>query len=271
MGDTLDSIVDQMVKPGQNAVDVAREAARQAAYQLAASRHAQTLAQQAAQLRQGMSILGMGMEAAMDHARVLFAQQWARAGAATAPLWRMVTIRTGVGIWSSLTSISAPGTSVAATISGAGALGIIGVTGVVAVGSWLMLGLGYYEARKWARQEGTRIGFARGFVMGILNWKWHHAVDHFAVRHVVRSNPMDHQVEVQRALGNNEGLKQGFAVGSSASEEKKKAYRILLRHLAGRTHTGEWSRNWDMAALQQRNYVHDLVAAGFKSGVISIE
>jgi hypothetical protein len=219
-----------------------------------------------------MQVLGVGMEAAIDHARVLFAQNWAKAGAATAPLWRTVTIRTGVGIWSSLTSISAPGTSIPATISGVGALGIIGVTGVVAVGTWLMLGLGYYEARKWARQEGTKIGFARGFVMGVLGWQWNHAFNHFGIRHVLRTNTMDYQVDVQRALGNNEGLKQGFSVGSSASDEKRKAYRVLLRHLAGGTvHTGEWSRNWDMAARQQRDYVHDLVEAGLKWGIITVE
>ena len=271
MDETLESIVDKMVNPGQNGVDVARQVAQQLAYEVAAARHAQTLAQQAAAFRQGMGLLGLGMEASMAQARVLFAQQWAKAGAATAPVWRMVTIRTGAGIWSSLSSISAPGTSAAATAAGAGALGIIAVTGVVAVGTWLMLGLGYYEARIWAKQEGARIGFARGFVMGILGWDWKQAFDHFGVRNVVKTNAIDVQVDVQRALGNNEGLRRGFALGTSADEPKKKAYRILLRHLAGHVHTGEWSRNWDEAALQQRNYVHDLVEAGLKSGVIAAE
>src|SRR5262249_34027284 len=44
------------------------------------------------------------------------------------------------------------------------------VVGMVAV--QVALGAPYYEAREAAKTEQTEIGFGRGFVMGLLEWKW---------------------------------------------------------------------------------------------------
>jgi hypothetical protein len=54
-----------------------------------------------------------------------------------------------------------------------------GVPLVAAVGVWVALGSGYYQAREEAKKEESMSGFSQGFVMGILGWKWTHVIGLF--------------------------------------------------------------------------------------------
>ena len=202
-----------------------------------------------------------------------FASQSAQA----APLWRWVRV---VGPqWTE----AVRGTSMVATVQGAAGLAVtMGIPLVVAVGSWVMLGAGYYQARKEIRQKGYMSGFSQGFTMGVLKWTWEQAVQGFAVKFVIRKNVWDSVMDREEALGYNEGLIKGWAAGSAVWEtwydknqnkvvDKKKDYRIALRRLANIHADGEWSRNPDEARLQQRNYVIELAAAGMRHGLIVME
>lgn len=207
---------------------------------------------------------------AVQQATLLFAQQ----SASTAPLWRWVRLP------GPLYGAAARGTSMAATVSGAGGLAVtLGIPIVVAVGVWVMLGSGYYQARKEIRRKGFMTGFSHGFTTGVLKWSWDLAVAHLAKPFVIRTNAFDPVMDREEALGYNEGLTKGWAVGSAVWEtfydsrldkvvDKKKSYRIALRRLAGRHDSGEWSRNWDEARLQQDNYVIELAGAGIRNGLI---
>jgi len=202
------------------------------------------------------------------------ANAFAARSATTAPIWRWVRVP------GPLYTQAVRGTSMAATMSGVGGLALTaGVPIAVAIGTWIALGSGYAAARKKIRRDGFMTGYSRGFVMGVLKWHWQHAVDRFGMRYVIRKNVWDGEMDRQEALGNNEGLRNGYAAGDGVPEtwydkdldkvvDKKKAYRIALRKAAGITAAGEWSRNWDEARLQQRNYVVELAAKGLKSGLI---
>jgi hypothetical protein len=200
-----------------------------------------------------------------------------RQAASTAPIWRWVRL-TGPQFVE-----AARGTSMAATTSGAGGLAsTLGIPIVVAVGSWVMLGAGYYQARQEVRQRGFMSGFSQGFTMGVLNWTWNQAVYRFAMPFPVRRNAFDSLADREEALGYNEGLTKGWAAGNGVPEtfydqkskqtiDPKKQYRIALRRLAGRTDSGSWSTNENEKRLQQRNYVIELAAAGVKNGLIVME
>jgi hypothetical protein len=253
MGDTLDSISDQARIAGpivSGAYTVAQAVARQAAQDFS-------------------GWLGAGMNAHVQWARWAFSQNWVRSAAATAPVWR--TVSATFSYWGVSTTVTAGGTSTGATVAGLGALGIIGASAVVAAGTWIMMGLGYYEARKWARQQGVLSGFSFGFVAGVSKWEWHHVAGIFAKRRAIATNRFDPAVNVQEALGNNEGLKNGFAFGASLPEEAKKFYRIVLRKLAGRHSAAPWSTNADEAYLQQRDYIIELAGAGRRANLIIAE
>src|SRR5262245_40690325 len=71
------------------------------------------------------------------------AAEFARQSASTAPLWRWVRVAGPQFVE------TAQGTSISATVSSvAGLATTLGIPLVVAVGSWVMLGAGYYQARK---------------------------------------------------------------------------------------------------------------------------
>ncbi len=200
------------------------------------------------------------------------AAEFARQSASTAPLWRWIRVPGPQLV------AAARGTSVAATISGAAGLATtLGIPLVVAAGTWVMLGAGYYQARQEVRQKGFMSGFSQGFVMGVLNWGWHHAVSLFAKRFVIRKNAFDPVMDREEALGYNEGLIKGWAAGAGVprrfmrDKDVRKAYRIALRRLADRRDTGPWSTNEDEARLQQSGYVIELAAAGVRHGLIVAE
>lgn len=190
------------------------------------------------------------------------ARELAPLAARTAPIWRWVRIA------GPMSDVVVRGTSGVATLGGAGSLALTaGVPIVVAAGVWVMLGSGYYQARQIARKNGVLTGFAQGFTMGILNWKWEQAVSRFGKRFVVNPNTFDPQASKEEAMGYNEGLVAGYAAGYASSDDMKKAFRITLRKLAGRTDSGDWSRNSDVAYQQQTSYVIQLSGAGRGKGL----
>jgi hypothetical protein len=200
------------------------------------------------------------------------AAEFARQAASTAPLWRWVSVAGPQFVE------TVQGTSMAATASSvAGLATTLGIPIVVAAGSWVMLGAGYYQARQEIRRAGFMSGFSHGFTTGVLNWSFGQAVRLFVKRFVIRRNKFDTVMDREEALGYNEGLIKGWGVGSGVPEklfahrsnqEKKKAYRIALRRLAKRHDSGPWSANEDMARLQQSGYVIELAAAGLRRGLI---
>ncbi len=194
------------------------------------------------------------------------ARELAPLAARTAPVWRWVRIA------GPLSNVAVRGTSVGASVAGAGGLALTaGVPIVVAAGVWVMLGSGYYQARQIARQRGHMSGFAQGFTMGVLKWNWDHAVTRFGRRFVVNANAFDPVATREEALGYNKGLLTGFAAGHSTPEPMRKSFRIALRKLAGRTDSGDWARDDDVARLQQVGYVIELAAAGVRHGLIVAE
>lgn len=163
-------------------------------------------------------------------------------------------------------TVASGGTLVGTGAAGAVAAGAIPV--VTMVGVWVALGSGYYQAREQAKVEESRSGFAHGFVMGVLEWQWHHLVGLFR-RPFLRINKFDEAMDRIRVVSYHGGLKAGFGAGSALPADARKAYRIELRRLAGRRDSGAWSRNADVARNQQISYVIELASAGMRKGLIA--
>jgi hypothetical protein len=207
----------------------------------------------------------------------LAARELAHGARATAPLWRFVRVP------GPMSTIAMRGTSMVATTAGATGLATtLGIPIAVAVGSWVMLGSGYYRARQEIKAKGFMRGFAQGFTAGVLKWEWGHVYNILFIKNIVRTNVWDGVMDREEALGYNKGLHMGFAAGEGAEKTfiydprgatretipVGKNYRIALRKLAGITAAGDWSRNDDEKRLQQRNYVIELASAGLKHGLI---
>jgi hypothetical protein len=136
---------------------------------------------------------------------------------------------------------------------GAGAVVAVALPVIALVGVFVALGAGYAEARTAVRNESTMSGFSQGFVMGLLGWEWHQAVDRFGVWSATPT-PSDEALGYIKANAYNGGLRAGFEAGSKLSPDMKKAYLREIRKLAGRRGTTSWSR------LDQISYVIDLAA-----------
>ena len=130
-----------------------------------------------------------------------------------------------------------------------------------------MIGGAYAEGRRIAGERGALSGFSQGFVMGVLNWQWGTAARLFGKKQAGR-NAFDQGAARAEAEGYNKGLVAGYALGSGAPDNVKKAYRIKLRKLANLHVAGPWSIDADEAYLQQTNYVISLAAAGVNAGLI---
>lgn len=145
-----------------------------------------------------------------------------------------------------------------------------GVPVITAVGVWVALGSGYYQAREQAKNENTMSGFSQGFVMAILKWKWHHVASRFQ-RPYLRINKFDEEMDSIRVTYYHRGLKSGFLAGSVLSDEAKKEYVKKIRS-AGNTHAPkQWSENEYEARNQQISYVIDLATAALRLQVIKPE
>ncbi len=142
-----------------------------------------------------------------------------------------------------------------------------GVPVITAVGVWVALGSGYYQAREEAKNANTMSGFAQGFVMAILKWKWHHVASRFQ-RPYLRINKFDEQMDSIRVTSYHKGLKSGFLAGTALSDEAKKEYIKKIRS-AGNVHAPkEWSRDDDTARNQQISYVIELAGAALRLQII---
>ncbi|MFO1058744.1 MAG: hypothetical protein U1E53_17465 [Dongiaceae bacterium] len=121
-------------------------------------------------------------------------------------------------------------------------------------GVFVALGAGYAEARAAVRNESTASGFSQGFVMGLLGWERHQAVDRFGVWSATPT-PWDEALGTIKANAHNRGLKAGFEAGSRLPPDQKKAYLREIRRLAGPRDGTGWSRRDQIA------YVIELAAA----------
>ncbi len=145
-----------------------------------------------------------------------------------------------------------------------------GVPIITAVGVWVALGSGYYEARQKAKKNETLSGFSQGFVMAIIGWKWDHVVSRFR-RNYLRINHFDEAMDVIRVNSYHEGLKTGYLAGMALSDANKKEYRRKIRQAGNIKGPKEWSANGDVARNQQISYVIEMAGAALRYQVIKAE
>ena len=145
-----------------------------------------------------------------------------------------------------------------------------GVPVITAVGVWVALGSGYYQAREEAKNANTMAGFSQGFVMAILKWKWHNVVSRFQ-RPYLRINKFDETMDSIRVTYYHKGLKSGYLAGTALSDEAKKEYVKKIRSAGNVQAPKEWSRDDDTARNQQISYVIDLATTALKLHIIKPE
>ena len=112
--------------------------------------------------------------------------------------------------------------------------------GVAAV--FMALGSGYQAATEEVRNENSLAGFTHGYVMGLLGWSWHSAVNHFGRHFVVRISITDEGNDVVRVNAYNRGLRAGFFFATPLPESMRKTIvRSLLKVF--NTRAGDWSES----------------------------
>jgi len=141
---------------------------------------------------------------------------------------------------------------------------------ITAVGVWVALGSGYYQAREQAKQEEMMSGFTQGFTMAILGWKWSYVVPLFR-RPYLSINKYDEKMNSIRVESYHSGLKSGFLAGLVLPEEGKKGYRRKIREAGNIKGPKEWSRDGDVARNQQISYVIEMAGAARRFGIIKTE
>lgn len=89
-----------------------------------------------------------------------------------------------------------------AALAGQSAASAAGAIPVLAWGGmWAALGSGYLGARTAVDKENSARGYSQGFVMGLLDWEWHHARERFGVHGIMRSNQFDATLDEVKAKG----------------------------------------------------------------------
>ncbi len=148
--------------------------------------------------------------------------------------------------------------------AGAVAAGVIPV--VAAVGVWVALGSGYYEARQMVKSENTMSGFSQGFVCGLLRWTYDQTLDKFRRPHL-KINAFDEATDDIRVTAYIEGLRMGFIAGLAMPKLTAKEYLKRLRLLANipLPSAESWRGHY------QRDYVIYLAAAGRRHNLIKAE
>ena len=150
--------------------------------------------------------------------------------------------------------------------AGAVAAGVIPV--VVAVGVWVALGSGYYEARQIVKNENALSGFSQGFVCGLLRWNYGQTLERFG-RENIRINVFDEATNEIRVSAYMDGLPKGFVAGIAMPRETAKDYLKKLRQLANVFLPR--ADDWAGARNVQIGFVISLAAAGRKHGLIKAE
>lgn len=158
--------------------------------------------------------------------------------------------------YNELAATTIPFVADTAVIVGIAALPVVAMAGV-----FVALGSGYAAARAIVANENAASGFSQGFVMGLLQWEWRHAVDRFRMP-LLRINRFDGASDVIRVNAYHGGLKAGWAAGSALDATAKKAYLTKLRKLGAVQGPKAWSPDKDAARNQQISYVIALAAAG---------
>jgi hypothetical protein len=87
------------------------------------------------------------------------------------------------------------------------------------------------------------MGFAGGFVMGLLGWNWNNVKYYFGRHGVIKVYSSDEALNVIRVNAYNKGLAGGWLFGSMFSPGAKKAILGKTRRLAGHPSAGHWTRN----------------------------
>lgn len=152
--------------------------------------------------------------------------------------------------------------------AGAGSFALTaGLPAITAVGVWVALGSGYYQAREEAKNQNTMAGFSQGFVMAILKWKWHNVVSRFQ-RPYLRINKFDEEMDSIRVTSYHNGLKSGFLAGTVMSDEAKKEYVKKIRTAGNVKAVKQWSENEYEARNQQISYVIELAGAALRFQII---
>jgi len=161
-------------------------------------------------------------------------------------------------------------------VAGAGTTVAVVVVPVVAmIAVQVALGAGYYEAREQARKDGYNLGFAKGFITGLLNWELRFTIERFWDDAVAR-NDYDEAIPKIRANAHNQGLIHGRTAGLAKPDADKKNYLLGLRKLTT-TSTAGWtpkSDNWmDRAQARQVqiSYVIALATAAIKHHVVDVD
>jgi hypothetical protein len=198
----------------------------------------------------GIKILTVGEIARRVMPRALAwraAQEFMTHARAVTPLWRWVAAETPVA--GQNLAVAARGTSLA----GVGGLALtLGVPIVVAVGSWVILGSGYYQARKEVRRKGFMTGFSHGFVTAVHKWTYDQTIDVFLKRFVIRTNVWDPVMDREEALGYNEGLIKGWGVGDAVPENFIRYKRFFPSPYSGKNTSNEWVSDRELASKKDR-------------------
>jgi hypothetical protein len=143
--------------------------------------------------------------------------------------------------------------------AGAGAVAAGAIPIVAAVGVWVALGSGYYEAQQIIKKRESMSGFADGYVCGILRWKFNQTIDKF------RRNPFNKDDETA-AYAYSDGLRTGYTAGIALPLADAKNLAKVLRKAAGISlpNAEEWRNNRRM----QIDFVINLSVAARKEGYI---
>jgi hypothetical protein len=157
---------------------------------------------------------------------------------------------------------------------GGAAAGSLALTGgvpiITAVGVWVALGSGYYQARQKAKNEETMSGFSQGFVTAIIGWKWEHVVTRFQ-RSYLRINHFDEEMNSIRVNSYHEGLKTGYLAGMALHPDNRKEFSRAIRKAGSIKGPKEWSRDSDVARNQQVSYVIEMAGAALRYRIIKPE
>ncbi|HQU85603.1 MAG TPA: hypothetical protein PKY59_20885 [Pyrinomonadaceae bacterium] len=158
-------------------------------------------------------------------------------------------------------------------VAGAGVGGFAltaGVPLITAVGVWVALGSGYYQAREAFKNENTLTGFSQGFAAAIAKWKWNHVADRFR-RPPLRINRFDEGMDKIRVEYYHKGLQTGYLAGMVLPDALKKEYVRKIRGGGNSGAPSQWSNNEYEARNQQISYIIFLAAQALKTGIIKAE
>lgn len=99
-------------------------------------------------------------------------------------------------------------------------------------GVFMALGSGYQAATEEVRNENSLTGFTHGYVMGLLGWSWHSAVNHFGRHFVVRISTTDAGNDVVRVNAYNRGLRAGFFYATPLPESVRErlSFAVCLKY-----------------------------------------